>query len=76
MSTAITVIEITHHGDFRHRREVTVDPTSLAQVAAMVYESPYHYSPPYTRIARIAADLEIDGEAEHGWTRWHRKDQA
>lgn len=68
----MTVTEVTHHGQYRHQRAVTLPAApSRADVAAMLATCAY----PYTQVAperldKVHADLVGTGTAQHGWTTW------
>lgn len=66
------VRETTHHGSFRHTRDVTLpDVFSEADVEAMLATSAYAYRDVAPeRLTRATTDLRNTGRAEHGWTRW------
>lgn len=68
--TQFLIHEVTHHGNFRKERDVVLPDLSPATVSQMMREAAYQYDVPEHRAARVAANLEHDKKAEHGWTRW------
>ena len=68
--TQFLIHEVTHHGDFRKERDVVLPDLSPATVSRMMQEAAYQYSVSEDRAARVAANLERDKRADHGWTTW------
>lgn len=71
VSGEVVLRETTHHGDYRHQRDVTLPRAFTGEdVARMAQECPYVYRLSPERAEALADALDTYNRAEHGWTTW------